>query len=155
MQRQSTRLSGNSSRVSRLKCTRGNFSTERGTCAECGQAIQVHRRVALPCVKTCDMEEEPVRPAILCSDRPLLWISSPCTMLWGDVTKAFKREGKCHLWRLKGKFIIFWLPVSHLMVDNDSFFPFEKAAESYGESMKGYMRLIDIRYCGNLKWRSP
>lgn len=39
---------------------------------ERGQAIQVERRVSPACVKTCEMEEEPVRPAILCCDRPLL-----------------------------------------------------------------------------------
>lgn len=35
-------------------------------------AAQVARRVLRRCVKTCEMEEEPRRPAILCRDRPLM-----------------------------------------------------------------------------------
>lgn len=67
--------------LSRLKCTRTGgekklFPRPHRTRAlaleERGQAIQVERRVSPACVKTCEMEEEPVRPAILCCDRPLL-----------------------------------------------------------------------------------
>lgn len=67
-------LEEKSSRVP-VKSVHGKLSSAL-VLKECGEASQVYRCRLPPCVKktpkTCEMEEEPVRPAILCSDRPLL-----------------------------------------------------------------------------------
>lgn len=46
---------------------------------------------------------------------------------------------------------IFWEPMLPLIREKGVFLSLRKGGESYGESVKGYRRLIDIRYCGNLK----
>lgn len=118
---------------------------------ERGQTIQVERRVSPACVKTCEMEEEPVRPAILCCDRPLLWISSPCTMLWGDATVALARGVNVICGDLRENWHFGGELMSSSMEGNVSFSSLGKETKLWrvGE------RLIDIRYWGNLKWRSP